>query len=110
MIPTSDIRLPVSDFQLMINNSYFAMLKTLLLEYLLFVAYLVLFAWLVTKTRFFKKTGLSNPQLVIIFLLKVIAGIFYGWMGHFYGGFAQMLDTWVYHHNSLIEYQILRSN
>ena len=94
----------------MINNSYFAMLKTLLLEYLLFVAYLVLFAWLVTKTRFFKKTGLSNPQLVIIFLLKVIAGIFYGWMGHFYGGFAQMLDTWVYHHNSLIEYQILRSN
>jgi hypothetical protein len=94
----------------MINNSYFAMLKTLLLEYLLFVAYLVLFAWLVTKTRFFKKTGLSNPQLVIIFLLKVIAGIFYGWMGHFYGGFAQMLDTWNYHHNSLIEYQILRSN
>ncbi len=80
------------------------------MEYLLFIGYLVLFAWLTTKTRFFSKTGLSNPQLVIIFLLKVIAGIFYGWMGHFYGGFAQMVDTWNFHHNSLIEYQILQNN
>jgi hypothetical protein len=70
----------------------------------------VLFAWLVTKTRFFTKTGLSKPQLVIIFLLKVIAGIFYGWMGHFYGGFARMKDTWNFHHNSLIEYSILKNN
>jgi hypothetical protein len=77
------------------------------LEYLLFICYLVLFSWLVTKTTFFSKTGLSKPQLVIIFLLKVIAGIFYGWMGHFYGGFAQMIDTWNFHHNSLLEYQIL---
>ncbi len=80
------------------------------MEYLLFVAYLVLFAWLVTKTRFFTKTGLSNSQLVIIFLLKVIAGIFYGWMGHFYGGFAQMIDTWNYHHTSLIEFHLLETN
>ena len=80
------------------------------MDYLLFAAYLVLFAWLVTKSSFFTKTGLSNPQLVIIFLLKVIAGIFYGWMGHFYGGFAQMLDTWVYHHNSLAEYDLLKTN
>jgi hypothetical protein len=77
------------------------------LEYLLFICYLVLFSWLVTKTHFFSKTGLSKPQLVIIFLLKVIAGIFYGWMGHFYGGFAQMLDTWNFHHNSLLEYHLL---
>lgn len=80
------------------------------MEYFLFISYLVLFAWLVTKTRFFIKTGLSKPQLVIIFLLKVIAGIFYGWMGTFYGGFAQMVDTWNFHHNSLIEYQILQNN
>ncbi len=77
------------------------------MEYLLFISYLVLFAWLVTKTRFFIRTGLSKSQLVIIFLLKVIAGIFYGWMGHFYGGFAQMVDTWNFHHNSLLEYQVL---
>jgi len=77
------------------------------LEYLLFISYLVLFAWLVTRTRFFINSSLSKPQLVIIFLLKVIAGIFYGWMGHFYGGFAQMIDTWNFHHGSLLEYEIL---
>ena len=80
------------------------------MDYLLFVAYLVLFSWLVTKTRFFAKTGLSKPQLVIIFLLKVIAGIFYGWMGNYYGGLAQMVDTWNYHQNGLLEYQLLTSD
>jgi len=80
------------------------------LDYLLFIAYLVLFSWLVTKTRFFNKTGLSKPQLVIIFLLKVIAGIFYGWMGNYYGGLAQMVDTWNYHQNGLLEYQLLLSD
>jgi hypothetical protein len=77
------------------------------LEYLLFVGYLVLFAWLVTKTLFFTATGLSKPQLVIIFLLKVIVGIFYGWMGLYYGVHAKMSDTWFYHHNSIAEYQLL---
>ena len=80
------------------------------MEYILFAAYLVLMAWLVTKSSFFTKTGLSKPQLVIIFLLKVIAGIFYGWMGHYYGNFAQMVDTWNYHHGSLEEYQLLLDN
>lgn len=80
------------------------------MDYLLFVVYLVLFSWLVTKTSFFAKTGLSKPQLVIIFLLKVIAGIFYGWMGNYYGGLAQMVDTWNYHHNGLLEYQLLTND
>jgi hypothetical protein len=80
------------------------------LEYLLFVAYLILFAWLVTQTRFFINTGLSKHQLVIIFLLKVIAGIFYGWMGIYYADLAQMLDTWAYHRNGLLEYQLLSTN
>ena len=43
----------------------------------------------------------------MIFLLKVIAGIFYGWMGNYYGGLAQMADTWNYHQNGLLEYQLL---
>jgi hypothetical protein len=71
------------------------------LEYLLFVVYLIFFSWLVTKIRFFTATGLSKPQLIIIFLLKVIAGIFYGWMGQYYGELAQMMDTWKYHYNAI---------
>ena len=77
------------------------------MEYILFAVYLVLFAWIVTRTSFFTKSGLSKPQLVILFFLKVIAGIFYGWMGHFYGNFAQMVDTWNYHRGGLEEYQLL---
>jgi hypothetical protein len=79
-------------------------------EYLLFVVYLVLFAWLVTKVKFFTLTGLSKPQLIIIFLLKVMAGIFYGWIGLYYGGLAQMQDTWSYHTSSVQEYHLLFNN
>jgi len=68
------------------------------LEHLLFAAYLVLFSWLIIKVPFFKKSGLTPAQLIIIFLLKVIAGIFYGWIGVYYGNLAQMVDTWMFHY------------
>lgn len=80
------------------------------MEYLLFVIYLSFFAWLVTRTKFFLASGLSKPQLVILFLLKVIAGIFYGWIGIYYGELAQMSDTWNYHYQALTEFHILRNN
>lgn len=80
------------------------------MEYLLFVVYLVFFAWLATKTKFFLKTGLSKPQLIILFLLKVIIGIFYGWMGIFYGDYAKMLDTWALHHHGIVEYRLMLNN
>lgn len=80
------------------------------MEYLLFVAWLVFFAWLVTRIRFFKNSGLSDPQIIIIFLLKVMAGIFYGWIGIYYGNLAQMVDTWSYHYSSIHEYHLLQDN
>lgn len=73
------------------------------MEYFLFAGYLFLFAWLVTRLSFFKKSGLNNPQLIILFLLKVMAGIFYGWIGLYYGQFAYMFDTWGFHYLSLEE-------
>jgi len=80
------------------------------LEYLLFVAYLILFAWIVTKVKFFFRSGLSQPQLIILFLLKVMAGIFYGWIGLYYGGLAQMQDTWSFNVSSVQEYHLLYQN
>lgn len=77
------------------------------MEYLLFAGYLFLFAWLVTRTGFFKKTGLSNAQLVILFLIKIIAGILYGWIGIYYGQFAYMYDTWGFHYAGLEETKLL---
>lgn len=80
------------------------------MEYLLFVIYLVIFAWLVTKVKFFTRSGLSQPQLIIILLLKIMAGIFYGWIGLYYGGLAQMQDTWGFHTSSIQEYHLLFNN
>ena len=77
------------------------------MEYLIFVVYLVIFSWLVTRTGFFKRAGLNRDQLVILFLAKVIAGIFYGWIGIYYGGYAEMVDTWAYHYQSLEELKLL---
>lgn len=80
------------------------------MEHLIFSAYLVLFAWLVTRTPFFTASGLARPQLVILYLLKVMAGILYGWIGVYYGEMAQMVDTWAYHFESVQEYKLLLSD
>ena len=79
-------------------------------EYPLFIIYLVAFSWLVTRIRFFSSSDLSRPQLIILFLLKVMAGIFYGWIGVYYGGLAQMQDTWSFHTGSIQEYHLLFTN
>ena len=39
-----------------------------------------------------------------------MAGIFYGWMGLYYGNMAQMLDTWGYHQIGILEYNTLRTD
>ncbi len=80
------------------------------MEYLLFTGYLIFFCWLVTKTKFFLNAGFTKSQLIILFLLKVIAGIFYGWVGIYYAGTAQMVDTWNYHYQSIDEYNLLGTN
>ncbi len=69
----------------------------------------MLFIWFVTRTGFFK-TDLTKGQLTIIFLLKVMAGIFYGWIGVYYGNKAQMVDTWSFYYYALQEYEVLKSN
>lgn len=90
--------------------SYFVPTKLNRLEHFLFAAYLIFFAWLITKVKFFTNSGLTASQLIIFFLLKVMAGIFYGWIGVYYGQMAQMVDTWFYHYESLKEYQVLKTN
>ncbi|MES2881182.1 MAG: hypothetical protein V4676_03470, partial [Bacteroidota bacterium] len=80
------------------------------MEYFLFAAYLITVAWLITKVKFFTQSGLTKAQLIIFFLLKVMAGIFYGWIGVYYWQMAQMVDTWSYHYESLQESALLRSD
>jgi len=39
-----------------------------------------------------------------------MAGIFYGWVGIYYGNHAQMVDTWSYHYSSIRETRLLYEN
>ena len=88
-------------FFLTLLNNYYR------LEVLLFAIYLFLFTWIVTKTKFFVRSGISKYWLAGLFLIKVITGIVYGWLGIYEGGVARMNDTWTHHFNSLIQTQLL---
>ncbi len=77
---------------------------------ILFVGYLIALSWLVTRLRFFQSAGLSRHQLIMIYLLKVAAGIFYGWVGIHYATTAKMTDTWLYHAYSIEEERLLWTN
>lgn len=39
-----------------------------------------------------------------------MAGIFYGWVGIYYGNHAQMVDTWSFHYSSIKETRLLYEN
>lgn len=49
------------------------------MAYLLFFIYLFLLGLLVTKIPFVKKTGISGKGIVLLFLLKITAGLVIGW-------------------------------
>jgi hypothetical protein len=72
------------------------------LQALLFIIYLLLFCWLITRIPFYKNTPVNRWVLIAIFLLKIFAGFVYAWY------YAQpqnieTADTWNYYHSSLTE-------
>ena len=77
---------------------------------LLFIGYLIGLSWLLTRIRFFQKSEISKSQLILLYLLKIAAGIFYGWIGIYYGRTAHMTDTWFYHVGGLQEQSLLLEN
>ena len=76
------------------------------MSYLLFFIYLIFFSWILTKIGFIKRSGLSNKVIVILFLSKVSAGLISGRISEH----APSMDTWLYHHEALIEYHLLFDN
>jgi hypothetical protein len=57
--------------------------------------------------KFFRRSELSSSQLSILFLVKVLVGIFYGWIGINYGNTAEAGDTWWLHWKGVKEYKLL---
>jgi hypothetical protein len=79
------------------------------LTYLLFIAYLLLFIWLLQKIPFFRNSGLSQRQVQMVFLFKVFAGILYGWVGIYYSQHGQVVDSWWLHYQGLKEQTLLHN-
>ena len=77
------------------------------MSYILFLVYLFLYCWLLTKIRFVKNAGLGTRVVVGLFLVKLSAGLIYGWLMH---RATYLADTWDYHNESMVEYHLLFSN
>jgi hypothetical protein len=80
------------------------------MTYFLFAIYLVFFCWLITRVQFFKKSGLSNQWLIGLFLLKVAAGIAYGWFFTTIPDYRNSADTWKFFYQGNADKQLLFTN
>ena len=74
------------------------------MSYVLFLIYLLLFSWLLTKSRFVMNAGLSAKMIVGLFVLKTIAGCLTGWL---LIRMSSIADTAIFHKEGLAEYQLL---
>jgi hypothetical protein len=79
------------------------------LGYALFIIYLVLFCWLVTKSRFIINAGLSSKIIIALFFIKVIAGCLNSWVFSKMG-VSSGSDTLTFQEQGLIEYHLLFNN
>jgi hypothetical protein len=73
------------------------------------VFYIAFFCVLLYKVPKQKLAGLDNSVLPVLFLLKVVAGIAYGYL-HFNSAYGSQTDTWKFYYQSLAETDLLTSN
>jgi len=72
------------------------------LQPLLFIIYLILFCWLITRIPFYKNTPVNRWLLIAIFLLKIVAGVAYA-LYYAQPANIKTADTWNYYQSSLTE-------
>lgn len=78
------------------------------MPYILFIIYLVILCWLLTKIRFVKNSGLSNKYIILLFIAKIFAGLAIGWISlHIY---STGNDYWDINREGWKEYQLLWSD
>ncbi len=82
-------------------------LKTIFLYYLFFGLYLIFFSWLITKINFLKNSGLRKRSLILLFLIKVMVGVFYGLITQYS---ANIGDNWTMHSEGVNEFHLLFSH
>jgi hypothetical protein len=82
---------------------------TVILGVVLFVFYLLLFSFIITRPRFIKWSGLSKGQILAIFAVKILAGVAYGLVMQYYYVYENnFVDTLRFQQSSLEELKILK--
>jgi len=78
------------------------------LYYLLFTFYLVIACFFITRIRFIKNTQIPINQILLLFILKISAGLFIGWMSQKF--YPQGNDYWGLNSAGWGDYQLLLKN
>ena len=69
-----------------------------------FIIYLTLFCWLLTKIKFIKDAGLGNRLIILLFLVRIIAGAVNGYINLYH---YPDTDAAAFQQDGLIEYDLL---
>lgn len=80
------------------------------MTYFLFTLYLALFCWLVTRIKFIRNSELSNTWIVGLFILKVIAGVAYGYFYTTIPNYEQSADSWKFFFDARHDTKVLYDN
>ncbi len=76
--------------------------------YLLFTFYLAVACFFITRISFINKTGLAARLILVLFLLKIFAGVLIGWMSQKF--YPQGSDYWGLNVAGWEEYQLMLSD
>jgi hypothetical protein len=77
---------------------------------LLFIIYTALACWCIVRLPFFKKSGIAAKWLIAFFLLKIVAGCFYGYVHTLSQYYPDKIDTWRWFFESLPETETLKKD
>ncbi len=80
------------------------------MTYFLFAVYLALFSWLVTRIQFIRKSELSGTWIAGLFILKVMAGVAYGYFFTTIPNYQQSADSWKFFFDAEKDTRILYQN
>ncbi len=75
--------------------------------YLLFISYSVLFCWLITRIKFFRKAGLPGQTLIALFIVRIFS-LLVGCYINMY--VLPVSDSLTFHHMGIDEFNLLFSN
>ena len=71
---------------------------------MLFIVYLVVFCWLLTKIKFIRDAGIGDKLIILLFLVRIIAGVVNGYINLYH---YPDTDAAAFHLDGLIEYDLL---